>query len=237
MEKENYVIFKDDEELKAYCESLIDNEDKIFHIYCYEALLKKWTKQEIIKAAMEEGVRIRNVMTSDMLTDCREDALRWHQKQEGRVSLYDFWPAYNGSCESYTNQERVKKNLPLLPEYRSMTWRPNHLADGVKLIIGNLFKKEGLVVWRIQPCFIDSHFIRQIKKLIELKEFQDLIKEGYIGFTTCSDVTMVTKEQMEEFRDGCVLAKWDMLRDENVYKKNYLAYYCDAKKYFDLNKL
>lgn len=237
MEKDKYVIFKDFDEKEAYLESLIDSEDKIIHIYCYEALLEKWTKQEIVKAAMEERVRVKNVMMPDMLTDCNEDALRWHQEREGRVSMYYFYRAHPGSCESYTNQERAKKYLPLLPEYHSMTWRPSHLADGVKLIIGNLFEKEGLVVWRIQPCFIDSHFIGQIKKLIELKEFQDLIKEGYIGFTTCSDVTMVTKEQMEEFRDGCVLAKWDMLRDENIYKKNYLAYYCDAKKYWELDKL
>lgn len=237
MEKENYVIFKDDKELTAYCESLIDNEDKIFHIYCYEALLKKWTKQEIIKAAMEERVRVKDVLVSNILTDCNEDTLRWHQEQEGRVSMYYFYHSHNGSCESHTNQERAKKNLPLLPEYFSLTWKPWYFGEGTKKIIDNLFKKEGLVIWRIQSYSVNSYFVEQIKKLIELKEFQDLIKEGYVGFTTCSNVTMVTKEQMEEFLNGCALAKWDMLCDEKIYKKGSPVYYCDAKKYFELDKL
>lgn len=229
---EKYVIFQEYNQLEDYLNSKLDTEDKLIHLYCLESLLQKWTKQEILKAAMEENILVKDILIPNFLTDCNCTMLNWHQQKTGNVSCGSLWKQYNGSHESSENQRRIKKNLPLLPEFTSITYKPHH--DGAKTILNNLFKKQGLILWRVQTHFIDSYFMEKIIKLTEFIEFQNLIKRGYIGFVTCNSVTMVTQEQMKEFQNGCALGKWEQLCDEKVYKKGSPVYYCDAKRYFNL---
>lgn len=235
--EEDYRIFDDHEAVKEYLDSKVDTTDKLIHLYCLDALLKMWTKEEILKVAISNNVKVGDLVHGCVFDGTNTDGIDFARKGKGMISERNIRMRSPLFWDSEYNKDRARKNLPPVPEYFVYADQPSKCSDKLDAIINDLFLSKGVVLWKIQTTFINNSFIDMVIKALSKAKLKKLLKQGYVAFVDCQYVTVITKEQFEEYQEGYTRGQYDLLVDKKIYKRGMSereCYLCDSLLLIDM---